>query len=797
MKVLLLLFVFSFLPTLLFSQTWRVMNPHPSPNTSYIGSAPSAERYITVTGQGEAIVTHDGGNTWEIVQIGGNGIYRSAFFLNQNLGWAVGSFMERLHKTTDGGLTWTHQPNAPDTTKYDVHFANANTGWTIGFRGFIAKTTNGGENWFSQSITSLTTSTLYGIFSVDENKVFAAGNANAFYRSTDGGNSWASIPAIFGTSTDFRSIYFTSSQTGYVVGSRNRIAKTTDGGSTWFSVLDGGTTNQLWTISFNSAGTIGLATGGDGLVFRSSDSGNTWSPVGSFPDITFYSVRFGSDNVAYLSGSSGYMYKSTDSGATWNIVGYRFTSTRIKDVSFANNNVGYVVGTNFLAKTTDGGFTWQEFVSPFTGDINEVVAPSPDLAIAGADGGNVVRTTDGGLTWSVIPTGINGTNSDILAIDFINTTTGIAAGYNGTIAKSNDGGATWSIAGTITGSNPWDMDMVDSEYAWVVGTGEKIFRTTDSGANWTEQFSMGGLGTYGVSFIDRNNGVAGGTGGNTYYTSNGGTTWTSAVTPPDRTVWGMHIASSPVYGSVAMAACASGYVFTSTDGGRNWIEEPRFAINTMDDVYMTDAANAWFVGSSGLILKYTNQGNVPVELNSFNFFLSDNSVTLSWITSSEANNKGFNIERLSEETSEWNNIGFVKGSGSSSEINSYSFTDENLLPGKYQYRLNQINFDGSSKFYDLGEIVEIGIPAEFSLSQNYPNPFNPKTTISFSLAAKEFISLKVFDILGKEVAELISEVKEAGNYKIEFDASELTSGIYFYSLNAGNFSSTKKLILMK
>jgi photosystem II stability/assembly factor-like uncharacterized protein len=437
--------------------------------------------------------------------------------------------------------------------------------------------------------------------------------------------------------------------------------------------------------------------------------------------------------------------------------------------------------------------------SPYTDVIYEVVAPTTDLVIASAKGGNVVRTTNGGSTWNVVHTTVVGTSSpvDMLAIDFINPTSGLVSSYNGQVAKSNDGGATWSVVGQITGTNVWDMDMVTETHAWVAGTGERIYRTTDGGANWELQLANGGLGTYGISFYDTLNGVASGSGGNTWFTTNGGVNWIPAVTPPSGTQWGVHFVTSPVHGSFAMTAGASGNNFSSTDGGRTWIQEKKVSISTMDDVYMTDAANAWVVGSSGTILKYTNMGNIPVELSNFSASVNGNNVSLSWTTATELNNAGFEIERFSEELSQWQTLTFIKGKGTSTEVTTYSYTDINLTLGSYDYRLKQIDLNGSYTYYNLSQKINVGSPTHFELLQNYPNPFNPSTVIEFSLPDNGFTSLIVFDALGREVKVLRNAEMNGGYHQIYFDASGLSSGVYFYTLKTGKNSVTKKMMLTK
>jgi hypothetical protein len=186
---------------------------------------------------------------------------------------------------------------------------------------------------------------------------------------------------------------------------------------------------------------------------------------------------------------------------------------------------------------------------------------------------------------------------------------------------------------------------------------------------------------------------------------------------------------------------------------------------------------------------------VPVELVSFTASIKDDNVNLRWITASEINNSGFEIER-SKNKSDWILRGFIEGNGTTTEQQFYSFIDENLAAGKYQYRLKQIDFDGSFEYSEIVE-VEVGVPDEFSLSQNYPNPFNPETSIEYRIGSIEKVSLKVYDMLGRKVATLVNEIKEPGIYEVKFDAGNLSSGIYYYALEAGNFRDIKKLILLK
>ena len=188
--------------------------------------------------------------------------------------------------------------------------------------------------------------------------------------------------------------------------------------------------------------------------------------------------------------------------------------------------------------------------------------------------------------------------------------------------------------------------------------------------------------------------------------------------------------------------------------------------------------------------------SIPVELISFEASVNGTSVSLNWITATELNNSGFQIERRTN-NSGWIKVGFVPGNGTSIEPKSYNFIDKNILPGFYNYRINQIDFNGSINYYNLTETIEISVPEVFDLAQNYPNPFNPITTIKYSIAKLAQVKLVVFNSIGEEIITLVNEVKQPGSYSVQFDAMTVSSGVYFYKLIAGDFVSTKKMILIK
>jgi len=199
----------------------------------------------------------------------------------------------------------------------------------------------------------------------------------------------------------------------------------------------------------------------------------------------------------------------------------------------------------------------------------------------------------------------------------------------------------------------------------------------------------------------------------------------------------------------------------------------------------------------GSKVKLTELMPLPVELTSFTASANTSGVVLNWTTASEINNHGFEIER-SRDNEAFYRIGFVQGTGTTTEAQSYAFIDDIAYSGvkTYYYRLRQVDLDGRSQYSEV-VTVDFDVPRDFILSQNYPNPFNPSTKITYALPIQSPVVIKIYDLTGQEVITLVDEVKEAGTYEINFDALNFSSGVYIYQMRAGDFSSVKKMSVLK
>ncbi len=207
-------------------------------------------------------------------------------------------------------------------------------------------------------------------------------------------------------------------------------------------------------------------------------------------------------------------------------------------------------------------------------------------------------------------------------------------------------------------------------------------------------------------------------------------------------------------------------------------------------------------GANAMALAFGDQDiPLPVSLASFMSSVNGRDVKLSWKTESETNNAGFEIERSEAELNQWVKAGYISGKGTVTTPTNYTFEDKKLNSGKFNYRLKQIDNNGNFQYHALSNVVEIGLPSKFDLSQNYPNPFNPVTKIDFSLPLDAKVSIKLYDITGREVKTLVNDQRTAGYYTVQFNGSDISSGTYFYRImtksSGADYIMTKKMVLVK
>jgi photosystem II stability/assembly factor-like uncharacterized protein len=475
----------------------------------------------------------------------------------------------------------------------------------------------------------------------------------------------------------------------------------------------------------------------------------------------FWSIEkdYAGNIYAGTTGTARGIFKSTDGGETWTNV-YSTGSSNYLDIAFDSQNNLYVANSsNGLIISTDGGNSFTTIPSStFGGNAVNTVACGPNgLVLVGVTLGGVYRSTDYGTTFTQTFPGYS-----IVSLQFDNSIPDLVyAGASSTTLngffRSTDGGITFSSV--LNPVNVWEIIQKQDGTLFTVTTtaGYPVDKSTDLGLSWT-------------------------TVGNTPAAIRGAC---------------LDLAEN-IY------AAGNGGVYKSTDGGLTFTNfNLTFSSNKIIS-YQNKILVAVSGTTNGGIYVYTDE-SIPVELISFSAISSGNNVQLNWSTASETNNRGFEIQRsiipIEGMNPAWEFAGFVNGNGTTTERRNYSFVDRGLASGKYVYRLKQIDIDGTSKYSNEIE-VEILAPTEFALEQNYPNPFNPTTKISWKTPVNGHQTLKVYDVLGNEIATLVDEYREAGNYEVEFNIAqvskpELPSGIYLYKLTSGKFSIVRKMMLLK
>lgn len=480
------------------------------------------------------------------------------------------------------------------------------------------------------------------------------------------------------------------------------------------------------------------------------------------------------------------------------------------DVEEYNSNNVYYGSDNIIYKSTDAGETFFPFGNPVPNSsaIKNIIInnenPSEFLIAVRNSNNNynkILKTTNSGNTWNISADSLNFSYFGIpMTPDPLHIDTVYAMSAD-TFMYSSDFGNTWaSITKSVGCSNPCDIEVLPDTNIILIGdNGTGIFKSADYGQTWEKVFdTTGEIPTIAVDY--NNAGVVWasrwGDSGSLLKSTDYGSTWEVSSFFESQDMWGIHI--NPNNSKYIVAGeFLMGRMYITHDGGNTWKSAATGSNNFQ--VYIVDSMNVFAAQRDGL-WKLNSSTFVPAELISFTASIIDSKVNLKWTTASETNNFGFDIE-ISNNNQTFEKIAFVPGFGTTAEKHTYTYEINGSLLSPTYLRLKQIDFDGTFEYSPVIE-TDAQTPSEFYLMQNYPNPFNSTTNIGFQIAnfpkgTSGFVTLKVYDVLGREVTTLVSEEKPAGSYKVYFNGNDLTGGVYFYELQTENFSSIKKMILLK
>ncbi|MGD8779705.1 MAG: YCF48-related protein [Ignavibacteria bacterium] len=709
-----------------------------------------------------------------------------------------------------------------------LYFVNNTTGWYVGDDGYVGKTEDGGE-----TVTDLNagiTEDLEAVFFIDADTGFVGGDDYFIYKTTDGGQSWSSIPVPDSLSGGtIYGIYFANSLKGWVMSSTSKagqVVYTTDGGTNWEIVVDS-TMGDLEAMDFYDDESGIVVGGGSGKmdIFYTKD-GSTWTgaTLPDMPSTINYSrtdlkgIDMYSKDVAYVVGwgsTSGAQpsihLKTTDGGATWTYLEQtdaNKTYANLYDVYFKDENNGIAIGGGAMGsiavRTSDGGANWIPIDIPCGATLTGIKGSQDDVFVVG---NSEIRfsSNDFGDTWELL-TDIP--SATIYSLSAVSDNIIYAAGSNGTIFKSTNGGNDWE-AGFVydnkVAPNIQKIYFVNENVGYAGHSYSMVSKTTDGGETWEaviNDTAVSSVIRYGLYFFDENTGFVVGKSGNDvdviYKTTDGGASWTLTTGIAEANLRSVAFANTQIGAVVAEDM----KILYTSDGGSNWqLATITDVPEDLDlyDVVFTSSTDAVAVGND-VILKTTDGGAnwkyVAVEglghkLNGVKY----NNDELWAVGYSSSKPKDIGLFKSTDSGSTWS----VEDVDYDVMDSTKSVNDIALTPSGYIFLAGN-----STNIYTNSSVVsavddEETIAESFKLNQNYPNPFNPSTYISYEINSSSEVELKVYDILGREVATLVNELQTAGSYKIAFNpaVNKLSSGVYFYQLKTGTLVQTKKMVYLK
>ncbi len=724
---------------------------------------------------------------------------------------------------------WRQVLTESESSISGAYFLNSLTGWFVDNDGLVKKTVDGGQTW--EVLTTGITDDLDAVFFLDANTGFVGGSNNKIFKTVDGGVTWTPIDVtVTVTSSTIESIYFLNQTNGWVLSSKAsaaQVVQTTDGGATWNIVVDN-TSGDLEAMDFFDT-TSGIVVGGGTgkLDIYFTNNGSTWTKATApaIPPTVTYSrtdikgVYMVDKNLAYAVGwgtaAAGLQpsihIKTTDGGATWTYLEQteaNRTYDNLYDVYFKDASNGIAVGGatkgSIAVRTTDGGINWLPIDFECGATLSNLDGFNNNLVVTSSSG-IVFTSSDFGSTWELLTSVPSAT---LYSVSAPSDNIIYAGGADGILFKSTNGGKNWKCSYVYVdrvASNIQSLYFVNENVGYAAHSYRLVSKTTDGGTTWTKVVSDTNAATvvqYGVYFLDENNGYVVGKGGSNidviYKTTNGGQTWDIKTGIAAANLRAVAFANS----QVGVIASEKLKILYTTDSGANWQlatinNAPSSNANLYGVVYLSSTV-AIAVGDN-VVLKTTDGGanwdNVAID--GFNHKLSgvsfnNNNVWAAGYKSSSP--KSIGLWESTDNGQSWSNKVDYSVLDSLISVNNVAVSPS----GYVTVCANNSTIYSNSPLTGV-ENEDQEIPASFSLKQNYPNPFNPSTIISYQLATGSHVTLKVYDVLGREVAALVNEFQNPGayNFKLSTNNYQLTTGVYFYQLKAGSMVQTKKMIYLK
>ena len=639
---------------------------------------------------------------------------------------------------------------------------------------YVYRSSDGGQSWIKSDSGMSFLESEYMLRN-SKNYIYTNGYGLGTYRSTTDGRSWEILPML-GSTPQTSCLHIKENDFIYVGISDYppyRLTKSTDDGDTWLEI-SGNLDRQVEAIT-NIEDTLYIATLGTGF-YKSTDDGETWINLSAYNNswITGLTKNYSGELFAAVEPYG--VLKSTDGGTSWVDIcpGFFRCHTILPDVM----GYMYIAGRHEIKRSSDGGNSWVNAYDGIHSDYGESLysTHSGDLYYSTLDAG-IFKSTNLGDSWKQI--GFNNSGIYDIAVDqednlFVTT--------SNKVYKSTDYGNSWTYSGNGMANPTEVIHYAKNGYLW---TGcnwaivHYLYYSSDKGQSWNDvQFGQ-------VAYIDNNSAdylfIAAGDG--LYISSDNGLNWI--------------LKRSGGYGAVFIDDNDDIYyghnnLELSTDNGETWTT--LLTNHRSDDIYVDNYGNIFSANKYYGLLRSTDMG-ITWDTLSHNFAgeriqaITGNSTNQLFCS---AGTYAQYAVYMSDDFGE-NWIDVTLGFPSNRTVcTSLAFDSEGFIYAGTNY----------SVFRSVSTTVEIGkgqskLPSEYLLEQNYPNPFNPSTKISYQIPQQGFVTLKVFDVLGKEVATLVNEEKPIGNYEIDFSSNGLASGVYIYRMKVNDFITSKKMILIK